>query len=108
MDLPLYLEHRDFVYGDDQSKQTLTVILKNAYGSFLQAYYLGSQVAIHQPIAVIEEGIKASIRTSLPLLELQEVKMVNDTIFITVAGFSGLATYNFSREDLEGDEVDEY
>jgi hypothetical protein len=100
MDLPLYLENRDFVYGTDQAKQTLTTILKNAYGSFMQGYYLGSQVAIHQPAVVIEEGIKATLKTSLPLLELQGVSVVNDRIYISIAGFGALATYDFTKDEL--------
>lgn len=88
---------------DEQSRQTLTVILKNYYGSFIQAYYLGSQVSIHQPTPAIEEGIRATIKNSLPSLELQSVTVSpNGQISISVSGFSDLAVYNFSLEDLEG------
>jgi hypothetical protein len=109
VDLPLYLERRDFVYGEEQSKQTLTTILRNYYGSFIQAYYLGSQVAIHQPSAVIEEGIRATIKTSLPILEVQSVSVVGENVTIAIAGFGDLAIYNFTKNELNlEDDSEEY
>jgi hypothetical protein len=100
MDLPLYLEARGYVYRAEQAKQTLLVILKNYFGSFTQSYALGSMVSIHQPVAVMEEAIRDTIKVSLPLLDVQRVEVGDDHVYITINGFGELATYDFSKASI--------
>lgn len=61
MDFPQSLESFDFVSGLEEFKQTLTLLIKNPRGAFMQDYSLGSLVDVHTTDAIaLVEGLRAT------------------------------------------------
>ena len=63
MDLPARLETYNFVNSDEEMKQTVTIVLKNIVGQFVQHWLLGSQISPHQEPDQIELEIERSLNT---------------------------------------------
>ncbi len=99
MDFPLVLSDTStlsFVYGYDELKQALYLLLKTWYGRFLQSPVIGSRVSPH----VVEEltlraGISATI-TQLRGCTCEDVRVSGDNVVVRVSYGGCLDDFEYS------------
>lgn len=99
MDFPLVLSDTStlsFVYGYDELKQALYLLLKTWYGRFLQSPVIGSRVSPH----VVEEltlraGISATI-TQLRGCVCEDVRVSGDNVVVRVSYGGRLDDFEYS------------
>ncbi len=74
MDFPLVLETCEFVDDVEQLKQSISLILKNVVGSFIQDFRIGALFDVHVfDYAMIHAGVYQSL--SILPIEVQSVSV---------------------------------
>lgn len=99
MDIPAYLPNvRDlsFVYGYDEFRQTLYLLLKTEYGRFLQSPAMGSRVAPHTiDGGLLQAGISATIE-QLSGCSCESVVVSGDLVIVRVSYRGSLSDFEYS------------
>lgn len=97
MDIPIYLSNTStltMVYGSEELRQSLYLLLKTWYGRFLQTPSMGSRVSPHvaSEFSIIA-GVSATVE-QLHGCQCQEVLVQGDSVLVRVL-------YNGKMDDFE-------
>lgn len=99
MDIPIYLPNDgELVYasGYDEFKQSLYLLLKTAYGRFLQSANMGSRLELHtSDFMLLKMGVIATVE-QLQGCQCTDVTMVGDSMVIRVSYNGVFRDYSFS------------
>ena len=101
MELPLNLEKCEFINGIEEVKQTLSLMLKNDLGSFLQSAEIGARYSVHsEDLIAIQLGIEATLR-NFPAVTVNSVVVENNQFIVNITYLSENFNINLT-ENNEG------
>lgn len=99
MDFPMVLTNAsdlEFVYGYDELKQCIYLLLKTDFGRFLQQYALGTRASVHvSDPDVLEVAVRRTL-SQINGLSIDSVRMVGDNIRLSVVYRGNLSNFEFS------------
>lgn len=103
MDIPIYLPNDSelvYVSGYDEFKQSLYLLLKTAYGRFLQSATIGSRVSVHtSDVTLLRLGIKTTVE-QLGSCKCESVEVSGDDVLIRVSYGGSFRDYTFNLGSL--------
>lgn len=103
MDIPVYLPNDSellFASGYDEFKQSLYLLLKTAYGRFLQSPNLGSRISVHSSdVMLLKVGISATVE-QLSGCTCDSIEVVGEDVHIRVSYRGSFRDYVFSLGSL--------
>lgn len=103
MDFPLILSgasSQEFVYAYAELKQTIFLLLRQWYGSFMQSAQMGSRVSPHVADSMLlRTGITATI-SQISGCECQDVQVYGESVQVVVLYRGQVSDFVFSLTSL--------
>lgn len=84
MDFPIDLTLCRHIYGREELKQNVILLLQNQIGWFLQSNLLGAKFEIHSSdLEELEEGVRATLE-EIEYIDVEEVNVNNSNVDIVI------------------------
>jgi hypothetical protein len=93
--MDIKLDCSSFITGENELKQTITVLLTNYIGSMYQSTTLGAKFSVHDTdITLLEEGIRNTLE-ELEDLEVNGVQVVGTEVYVSIVYDGKVINYQY-------------
>lgn len=93
--MDIKLDCSSFIVGEDELKQTITVLLTNYIGSLYQSTTLGAKFSVHSTdTTLVEEGVRSTLE-ELENIDIEGVQVVGTEVYASIIYDGKVINYQY-------------